>query len=118
LIWVEWSEREAMSNGRSGSAAAVYYGGHQLHMLEEGKHPLKAKNITILRMKSLTNEHQPKHDSGRCVILHEMTHAVHDQLIGFENPNIKFAYKQAMERKLYDPAMYAATNEMEFFAEL
>lgn len=118
LIWVEWDEREAMSNGRQGSAAAVYYGGHQLSLLADGKHPLKAKNITILRMRSLTAEHQPDHDSGRCVILHEMTHAVHDQLIGDDNLMIKAAYKQALERKLYDPQMYAATNEHEFFAEL
>ncbi|HEY5311433.1 MAG TPA: hypothetical protein VIK18_02900, partial [Pirellulales bacterium] len=118
LIWVEWDEHEAMSNGRQGSAAAVYYGGHQLHMLQEGKHPLKAQNITILSMEGLTQEHQPKHDSGRCVILHEMTHAVHDQFIGDDNLTIKAAYKQAMERKLYDPQMYASTNEHEYFAEL
>src|SRR5262249_18427509 len=30
----------------------------------------------------------------------------------------KATYKQAMERKLYDPATYVATNEHEYFAEL
>ena len=118
LIWVEWEEKHAMANGRQGNAAAVYYGGHQLQMLSKGLHPLKAKNITILSMRSLTEEHQPKRDSGRCVVLHEMTHAVHDQFMGNDNPMIEAAYKQAMERKLYDPSMYASTNEHEFFAEL
>ncbi|MBS0211330.1 MAG: hypothetical protein JSS27_20490 [Planctomycetes bacterium] len=118
LIWVEWREEEDMSNGRAGGAAAVYYGGHQLSMLSKGKHPLKAKNITILRMDSLTNEHQPNRDSGRCVILHEMTHAVHDQFLGYDNPMVKAGYRQALERKLYDPEMYASTNEFEYFAEL
>ena len=118
LIWVEWDEEVKMPNGREGIATAIYYGGHQLQMLQTGKHPLKAKNVTILRMKSLTEEHQPKRDSGRCLILHEIAHAVHDQLIGFDNQDIKNAYRQAMQRKLYDPKMYASTNEKEFFAEL
>src|SRR5262249_29497096 len=58
-------------------------------------------------------------DSGRCVILHEVAHAVHFELLGGNNnQRIKAAYKQAMERKLYDPKLYVATNEAEFFAEL
>jgi hypothetical protein len=118
LIWVEWDEKQEMANGRAGLPTAIYYGGHQLQLLQEGKHPLKAKNVTILRMKSLAEEHQPKRDSGRCVILHEVAHAVHDQLIGFANQDIKDAYSQAMQRKLYDPTMYCSTNEREFFAEL
>lgn len=117
LIWVEWDESLSTGTGRGG-AVAVYYGGHQTQLLAQGKHPLKAKNITILSMRSLSAEHQPERDSGRCVILHEMTHAVHDQFLGFDNPLVDAAYKQAMERKLYDPSMYASTNEHEFFAEL
>ena len=31
-------------------------------MLARGMHPLKARNVTILRMKALTEEHQPKRD--------------------------------------------------------
>jgi hypothetical protein len=118
LIFVEWDEKQTTANGRPGRAVAVYYGGHQLQMLAQGKTPLKAKNVTILSMKALTEEHQPERDQGRCVLLHEIAHAVHDQLIGFQSPAIKSAYKQAMERKLYDPKMYASTNEAEFFAEL
>lgn len=118
LIWVEWDEHERPRNGREGMPVAVYYGGHQLHLLAKGKHPLKAKNITILSMQAITEEHQPARDSGRCVILHEMAHAVHDQLLGSDNPQIKLAYRQAMERKLYEPTMYASTNDHEFFAEM
>jgi hypothetical protein len=120
LIWVEWDERLAMSNGRAGNAVAVYYGGHQAYMLARGMPPLKAKNVTVLKMKSLTQEHQPKRDSGRCVLLHEIAHAVHDQVLpqGRDNPVVKSAFKQALERKLVDPKAYAATNEMEFFAEM
>jgi hypothetical protein len=118
LIWVEWDEKQPTANGRPGRAVAVYYGGHQAQMLAKGKNPLKARNVTVLSMKALTEEHQPGRDQGRCVLLHEIAHAVHDQLVGFDNPAIKAAYKQALERKLYDANMYASTNEAEFFAEL
>jgi hypothetical protein len=118
LIWVEWNEEVKFSNGRTGQVLATYYGGHQLDMLAKGMHPLKAKNITIHRLESLAREHQPKNDSGRCVVLHEMVHAVQDQVLGNNNASIKAAYKQAMERNLLDKKAYAATNELEFFAEM
>jgi hypothetical protein len=117
IIWVEWDEQHELTNGRNGSAIAVYYGGHQASLLEQGKHPLKAKTITILSMKALTDEHQPNRDSGRCVLLHELVHAVHDQLLGRDHAGIRAAYTQAMERKLYDKTQYVSTNEAEFFAE-
>jgi hypothetical protein len=113
VIWVEWDDTKALTNGRPGAAVAVYYGGHQA-----GLNPARVKTITVLRMKSLTAEHQPKTDSGRCVLLHELAHAVHDRDLGVDHPGIKAAYAQAMDRKLYDKTQYAFTNESEFFAEL
>jgi hypothetical protein len=119
LIWVDWDEQQELSSGRPGFAVAVYYGGHQLSMLQKGRHPLRARCVSILRMKRLTEEHQPKRELGRCVILHEIAHAVHDQLLGGNNNlQIKSAFQQAMERKLYDRTAYVSTNEQEFFAEL
>ncbi|HKA07854.1 MAG TPA: hypothetical protein VKD71_11400 [Gemmataceae bacterium] len=116
-IWVEWNESLALGNGRTGSAVAVFYGGHQSNLLSEDKNPLKANAVTILRLKSLANEHQPKTDSGRCVTLHELAHAFQHHVVG-DNPLVKQTYKQAMERKLYDPELYVATNDREYFAEL
>jgi hypothetical protein len=118
LIWVEWDEDVKFSNGRTGKVLATYSGGHQLDMLAKGMHPLKSKNVTIHRLELLAQEHQPKKDSGRCVVLHEMVHAVQDQVLSNDNVNIKAAYKQAMERHLLDKKAYAATNELEFFAEM
>jgi hypothetical protein len=118
LFFIEWDNREKLGNGRVGRALAVYYGGHQINMLAKGMPPLKAKNITVLSMASLTREHQPERDSGRCVLLHEIAHAVHDQLLGPKNATVFAAYKQALERKFVDKDAYAATNEMEFFAEM
>src|SRR5262249_17090873 len=116
-IWVEWNESLALGNGRTGSAVAVFYGGHQSNLLSADKNQLKANAVTILRLKSLANEHQPKTDSGRCVTLHELAHAFQHHVVG-DNPLVKQTYKQAMERKLYDPELYVATNDREYFAEL
>jgi hypothetical protein len=58
---------------------------------------------------------------------------MHDQVFGYEHPSVIYAYDQAMERGLYDDAKvarqalkipqglfgaYAATNCLEYFAEL
>jgi hypothetical protein len=117
VLWVEWDDRIDISNGREGSPVAVYSGGHQAHMVRQGWHPLKAKTVTVLRMKSLTEEHQPKRDAGRCVLLHEFAHAVHDQLLGRDHAGVKAAFAQAVERKLYDKTQYLVTNDAEYFAE-
>jgi len=117
-IWVEWNETISMSNGRGGSAVAVFSGGFQQNVFAEAKKEVKGKSVTILKLKSLTAEHQPETDSGRCVTLHELAHAFHHFTVGDENILVKNTYKQAMERKLYDPSLYVATNEHEYFAEI
>ena len=116
-IWVEWDERIAMGNGRGGGAVAVFLGGHQSDLLDRSN-PVKSNAVTILSLRSLTAEHQPATDSGRCVTLHELAHAFHYHVVGENNQQVKDTYKQAMERKLYDRALYVATNEHEYFAEL
>ncbi len=119
VIWAEWEETAGLENGRSGTAVAVYRSGSPEAMAAGGLHPLKANTVDVLNMKALTQEHQPKRDSGRCVLLHEFAHAVHNQVIGRDSPQVKAAYAQAMERKLYDAKThYAATSSAEFFAEL
>jgi hypothetical protein len=118
VIWVEWDEKVPLSNGRPGNSLAVYSGASQAQVVKDGKHPLRARTVTIHSLKMLTDGRQPKRDRGDCVLLHEIAHAVHHQVFGFNHAGIKAAYQQAMERKLYDKNLYAATNEREFFAEL
>jgi hypothetical protein len=61
------------------------------------------------------------------VILHELAHAYHDQVLGFDEPRIKAAYDAYKKSGhgdrtlLYDGRRvrhYALTNQMEFFAEM
>jgi len=83
-----------------------------------------AKKVHVTRAASLLERHHMiKHPA---VILHELAHAYHDQVLGFDEPRIKAAYDKAMKAGIYDEVLlytgqkvrhYAATNHLEYFAE-
>ena len=61
------------------------------------------------------------------VILHELAHAYHDQVLGFDEPRIKAAWKKFCDSGKYKSVLtspghmqehYGLTNQMEFFAEM
>ncbi len=66
-----------------------------------------------------------------CFVLHELAHAYHDRVLGFEQPDVIAAYRHAVANKSYDSVerfngpgrhntverAYAMTNEKEYFAE-
>jgi hypothetical protein len=61
------------------------------------------------------------------MVLHELAHAYHDQVLGFDHAGVRACYDQAMRDKLYDSVLhirgrkvrhYACTNPQEYFAEL
>jgi len=61
------------------------------------------------------------------VILHELAHAYHDQVLGFDNPKVLAAWKKFCDSGKYKSVMtspgnmrehYGLTNQMEFFAEM
>jgi hypothetical protein len=129
LIWIEWYDKSDPDLEKG--VLAKYYGvmgNLALWSLGKNKHPLKANNVEVINMMALTREHQPGIKFERCVMLHELAHAVHHQAFGNNNAVIKTAYKQAMARGLYDEAKdvygrvrkptYASKNEREYFAEL
>ena len=69
------------------------------------------------------DHHMIKHPA---VILHELAHSYHDQILGFDEPRIKAAYEKAMQAGLYDKVLlytgqkvraYAAADHKEYFAE-
>ena len=62
------------------------------------------------------------------MVLHEMAHGYHHKFLadGYENKDVLRAYRNAMEKKLYDSVLdsaggkrkhYACNNQMEYFAE-
>ena len=94
-------------------------------LVKNGLDPRMAKHVHIPNAANLLNPHMwAKHPY---VVLHELAHAYHDNVYGFKGEEILKVYKQAMEKKLYDKVLlytgkrvrhYAATNQMEYFAEL
>jgi hypothetical protein len=109
--WVEWhaSDGNVVAQYRSGNKPNKRY------RYESLEHAVKSNCVEIVRMDSLTAEHQG--DQHRCVLLHEFTHAVHHHLFDYDNPTIKAAYAHAKSQGLY-AGQYAATNEREYFAEI
>jgi hypothetical protein len=83
-----------------------------------------AKKVHVTRAASLLERHHMiKHPA---VILHELAHSYHDQILGFDEPRIKAAYEKAMQAGLYDKVLlytgqkvraYAAADHKEYFAE-
>jgi hypothetical protein len=63
----------------------------------------------------------------RAMVLHELAHGYHHKVLGYDHPDVKAAYKKAMESKSYESVLfytgikkraYAANNDQEYFAEL
>ena len=61
------------------------------------------------------------------VVLHELAHAYHDQILGFDHPGISAAWKKFRDGRKYTSVLtshgplrehYGITNEKEFFAEM
>lgn len=61
------------------------------------------------------------------VVLHELAHAYHDQVLDFENPRVKAVFEAFKESGRGDQALlyngkrvkhYGLSNQMEFFAEM
>jgi len=91
---------------------------------ERGYDPRLAKKVHIPQAAELVSRNQLlKHPA---VILHELAHAYHDQVLGFDEPSIMKAYEEAMQKGIYEKSMlftgdvvkhYATTDHKEYFAE-
>ncbi len=92
---------------------------------DHGHPPECTKVVHIPRAKNfLDRRHQSQQPF---VLLHELAHAYHDQVLSFEHPAIMEAYERVKKAGLYDKALlvtgreskhYALTNHKEFFAEM
>ena len=84
--------------------------------------PDKAKAVDISRVANIVNSYRTQ----RWVLLHELAHAYHNRVLGFNHPKILQAYRNAKKSKKYESVLlhngrkvrhYALTNEKEYFAE-
>lgn len=86
--------------------------------------PRLVKHVHIPQAKDLFAPHTwAKHPY---VVLHELAHAYHDQVLSFDNAEVIAAYDSAKEAKLYEEVLlytgkkvkhYGLTNHKEYFAE-
>ena len=86
--------------------------------------PRLAKKVHIPQAQDLFSRKQMlKHPA---VILHELAHAYHDQVLGFEHPEVLQAFQRAQNASLYQQVLlhtgetgrhYGLTNHKEYFAE-
>jgi hypothetical protein len=89
---------------------------------EHNMNPKKAGAVEIANCKNFLSwtREQP------WMVLHEMAHGYHHQVLGFDNAEIKACYDRAVESKTYELVLhingekvrhYALTNDKEYFAE-
>lgn len=93
-------------------------------LLEHGHDPRLTQKVHITQAADLlARHHLLKHPA---VILHELAHAYHDLILGFDEPRILEAYQKAMADGIYEKSLlytgeyvrhYGATNHKEYFAE-
>ncbi|MFT4546457.1 MAG: hypothetical protein ACI8XO_002176 [Verrucomicrobiales bacterium] len=114
-IWIERHHPTLSNMQYHPGVAWLKQNGHDLRLV---------KKVHITRAAALLDRSQLlKHPA---VVLHELAHAYHDQILGFEEKQINQTWKEAMDEKLYDRVLlfngrlvkhYATTNPKEYFAE-
>lgn len=114
-IWVEWDKKE--NGGAEFHPSAKW-------LQDNGYNPEKAGSVEISNTRNFVKWSRAEQP---CMLLHELAHAYHFLVLGDRHAGIAEAYKQAVDRKLYDEVEYVAgqrkrayalTNEKEYFAEL
>ncbi len=93
-------------------------------LVNNGHDPALARQVHIPRAKALYSKSQlHKHP---WVVLHELSHAYHDQVLGFDHPGILAAYQAAVKAGSYEKVLlyngetvrhYGLSNHKEYFAE-
>ncbi len=93
-------------------------------LVDHGHDPALVKHVHIPRAANLTKRHMwAKHPY---VLLHELAHAYHDQMLGFDHADIRRAFELARQQGSYEKVIshkgqqvrhYGLTNHKEYFAE-
>jgi len=105
-----------------GHAPCAEYHPSKDWLAKNGYNPDKAKCVEIGNAKKFI-EWSPKQPM---MILHELAHAYHDQVLGFDDESIHAAYERARTSGRYESVRrnngkteraYALTDEHEYFAE-
>ncbi|HUF63812.1 MAG TPA: hypothetical protein VMN36_17170 [Verrucomicrobiales bacterium] len=103
---------------------AMQYHPSEVWLRERGHDPRLARKVHITRAAELLSREQLlKHPM---VVLHELAHAYHDQVLGFDDARVREAYQKAKESGKYEKVLlytgervrhYGLTDHKEYFAE-
>jgi len=92
---------------------------------KHGYDPAMAKAVHFTRAASLIHEASSPH--GSSVALHELAHAYHERVLGFDHPGIIAGYREFCDSRKFDKVAnvsghsrphYGLTDHKEFFAEM
>lgn len=113
-IWVDWNH--PLSN--------MQYHPSRGWLVSNGYDPRLAKHVHIPRARQLLNRSQwAKHPY---VVLHELAHSYHDQVLGFDEPDFIRQFEAVKAAGIYESVLsfsggrvkhYGLTNHKEYFAE-
>ena len=114
-IWIEWEHPQLK---------AMQYHPSKGWLVARKYDPRLAKKVHITRARALFDRSQLiKHPA---VVLHELAHAYHDQILSFEHPEVLASYRAAKKSGTYEKILlysgkkvrhYGMSNEKEYFAE-
>lgn len=114
-IWIEPADPKELLGGMCYHPDAGWLEAH-------GYDPRRARGVEI----SDPREFLTVTRTQPWVVMHELAHAYHHQVLGFDEPRIREAYEGAVERGNYEETFrlrgrpdrhYGLTNHKEYFAE-
>jgi len=100
----------------------IHYHPDRKWLVANGYNPDKAKAVDISRAINMVQCYRDQ----PWVMMHELAHAYHDRVLGFEEPRVLAAFENAVKAKKYESVQriggqnvrhYALTNHKEYFAE-
>ncbi|MBL7134775.1 MAG: alpha/beta hydrolase [Phycisphaerae bacterium] len=108
-IWLELNSTKGPWGGTSG---------YQYHpgldwLIDMDFNPEKHKCVEFGNAASLARRSP---DATVSVLLHELAHAYHDQVLTFDHPDVLAAYKRCVEGTTYPARDWVKSNHKEFFA--
>ena len=104
------------------SDGPIHYHPQREWLVKNGYNPDKAKAVDISQVNNIIRSEQTQPS----VILHELAHAYHDQILGFDQPDILKAFEIMEASGSYEKVLlytgktvkhYGLTNHKEYFAE-
>jgi len=108
-IWLEWDS----TNGPWGRTPGYQYHPGRDWLLDMDFNPEKHKCVEFGSAASLAKRSP---DPAVSVLLHELAHAYHDQVLTFDDPDVLAAYKRCVEGTAYPERDWVKSDHKEFFA--